>query len=191
MTLKERIKKLKKPELAQPFGLLSSDEQELLINAKAAGKCLGWTAGKKWGTVEKHWLLLNNYTYILKPGYEMNRRDTMRQELNQPNPGGPMMGGEWTHCEHCDNRIHKDTEVCQCSQCGKQLCLKCVYIPQTVIECFCTHIVTDYTTLENKYYPTECVELWYDKKLTEANQKVFDLEELAKNLQRDIAEKNV
>lgn len=66
---KDLIEKLRDPKQAQPFGLRSPEEQEVLKKARKRN-CLIYMVEDTWETpkeCEAFWLA---YVYILKPGYE-------------------------------------------------------------------------------------------------------------------------
>jgi hypothetical protein len=74
MTKQEMIGKLKKPTLAQPFGLLPESQQDILETAGKAN-CL-YYGGSGWGQSGGSWpqsvgaRFADDSTYILKPDYQ-------------------------------------------------------------------------------------------------------------------------
>ena len=118
----------------------------------------------------------------------MNRRDTIRQELTQPNPGGPDVAEWHTFCKHCDRRITDQGNVWECTHCKKQICPRCAHVTDNLRERFCTEVI-DQGCDPPLYNVTDCLEHWYDKKLAEADDKLFDQGELIKKLQSDLSER--
>ncbi|KKN77668.1 hypothetical protein LCGC14_0357930 [marine sediment metagenome] len=66
---KELIEKLKKPELAQAFGLLTDEERAILRQADKAN-CIVFTNQNDWFVALEAMDWIPTHTYILKPGYK-------------------------------------------------------------------------------------------------------------------------
>lgn len=71
MTRQEMIEKLKDPERAQPFCLLSSEEQAILKEGGASCLYLSWRDNAaKWNPMHFVRIEGNKNVYILGPGYQ-------------------------------------------------------------------------------------------------------------------------
>ena len=83
--LQERIEKLKKPELAQPFGLRTDEERAILRQADKAN-CIVFTDQNDWIVASGAMDWRHTHTYILKPHYKP-KPEYIEIELEAVNKG--------------------------------------------------------------------------------------------------------
>lgn len=108
--------------------------------------------------------------------------------LNTERQGMPEDTAWCAQCEHCDATIADKEKVWECAQCRKQICPKCAHVTNEYSERFCTEAITEFSTVEEKRYPSDCLEVWFEKKLAEEENKVFELTHHHYKEQLDAAE---